>query len=150
MVSFSAASSFCRPGSVKSCSTWTEPLPKVCRPTTSARLLFFRAPATISLAEAELLFTMTTSGSRVRSVDSEDASFTSLIRCLSPPPTVFTMTPSERNRSETWIACSSSPPGFPRRSSTSPSSFPPDSFSCSWMVPARSRVVFAENCESFT
>ena len=117
---------------------------------TSARLLFFRAPATISLAEAELLFTITTSGSRVRSVDSAVASFTSLIRCLSPPPTVFTMTPSERNRSETWIACSRRPPGFPRRSRTSPSSLPPASCIWRWMAPARSRVVLAENCESLT
>jgi hypothetical protein len=38
-------------------------LPKVCRPATRARPLFFSAPATISLAEAEELFTSTTTGS---------------------------------------------------------------------------------------
>ncbi len=143
MVSLRAASSLGRPGSGSSMRVWTEPLPKVGRPTIRARPLFLRAPATISLAEAELPLTSTTSGRPTRSLGSLVASRTSRCR-WAPSLTVLTITPSERKRSESSTASSSRPPGLPRRSRISPLRLPPALAFCCWMAWSTSRVPLRE------
>ena len=56
-----------------------------------------------------------------------------------------TMTPSSRNRSQTSIAASGSPPGFPRRSRISPEGWPAATISVS--AKSRSSSVWGENRE---
>jgi hypothetical protein len=98
----------------------TEPLPKERVPMTMARLWSWRAPATISEAEAEPPLMSTTRGlPLVRSPP------LALKRWVSSAlrPRVETISPRSRKASETMMAWSSRPPGLLRRSMTKPLSF---------------------------
>ena len=112
-----------------------------------ARFRFFSAPATISEAEADSDEINTAIGNS-RSPPSLRASFGS--RSVPLTPTVVTITPSSTNASLTWMACSSRPPGLPRRSSTRPFSVPPFCCFMARIAPSMSRVVVPENPESRT
>ena len=95
----------------------TDPLPKVLAPSTSARLWSWRAPATISEALALPPFTSTTMGKSVREPSRLAENF---CFCWLRRPSVYTIRPESRNRSETPTAWLRSPPGLFRRSRTSP------------------------------
>ncbi len=110
-----------------------------------ARFRFLRAPATISLALADSLLISTAMGNS-RSPPSLRASLGS--RSVPLTPTVVTMVPSSTKASLTWMACSSKPPGLPRRSSTRPFSVPPFCCFMARMAAIMSRVVVPEKPES--
>src|SRR5271157_3499863 len=101
----------------------TEPLPKLRVPTTTARWWSCKAPATISLAEAEPLLISSTIGRP--SAMSLPLAFQ---RWLSSGwrARVDTISPCDRKSSLTATAWSSRPPGLLRRSSTIALSLSPD------------------------
>ena len=94
----------------------TSALPNVRSPTSRPRVLSRSAPATISLALAELRLTSTSSG---RSPATGSASVRKTRRSEWRPSVTTTVEPSGRNAPAMPTASSSSPPGSPRRSSTS-------------------------------
>ena len=106
---------FTAPPSVVRWVTCTSDLPKVGSPTTSARPLSFRAPVTISDALALLRSTSTVTGT------SAGMGSPSVFRTSSGvvrPLMLTTVLPDLRKSPATFTASSTSPPGSPRRSST--------------------------------
>ena len=122
----------------------TEPLPKVVSPITTARSQSCSAPETISAAEAEPASTSTTIGT---SLSSRGAASLRDSVCSVRPRVETIRLPSSRKSELTSTACSSSPPGLWRRSSTS--FFIPLPFSSS-MAAARSSAVFLAKVITFT
>ena len=124
-------------------------LSHVAAPTMHAALDASTAPVIFSHSSALALSDlMSTAMGNSRSPPSLRASLGS--RSVPFTPTVVTMVPSSRNASLTWMACSSRPPGLPRRSRTRPLSDPPF---CDFMVriaAIMSRVVVPEKPERRT
>ena len=94
---------------------WTEPLPKDWVPNIIARRWSWRAPATISEADADPPFIRTTIG--LPFVWSLFLALYLLISFVSLP-LVETISPLVKNISDTFTAWLKSPPGFDRTSRT--------------------------------
>ena len=96
---------------------WTDPLPYVFSPKSIALLWSFKAPATISDAEAEPLFIKMISGFPFNL-----SPFFAKKRLFSLAflPFVETISPSFKKKSVTFIAWVNNPPGLFLRSSITP------------------------------
>ena len=106
----------------------TVPLPKLERPSTTARPRALSPPLTISAALAESSSISTTTGVASASASASVASSTSRPSALR----TITSSPCLTRVSTTAVACVSSPPELPRRSITTPLASGPSFSSAAW------------------